>query len=152
MEPTNATVASIAAELIATQQERDDQFVAWLNGSPTGGPNSDGLYPLPSPSGTVMVPCWAAITDPITGSEASAAASASAASGSAGEALASHDAIVLIKAAIDLLLTEARSLRDEAQARANDAAAEHAAAASIKTACEAIQTNVQALHDDWANS
>jgi hypothetical protein len=149
---SNGAVAALAASLVASMQERDDLLTDWLNGTSDGGPQGDGRYPLPSPTGTVLVPCWASITDPVAGAEAGATQSAADAADIKTQIDAVKAQIDTIKTAIDASLSTVTSLRDEAQARANDAASEHAAARAEREACETIQTNIQALYDEWSAS
>lgn len=58
MSITNAEIAAQIVELINKWNNREDQLVAWLAGSATGGPNGDGLYPLTNELGvTYLVAC-----------------------------------------------------------------------------------------------
>lgn len=59
---TNATLASKLTTLLNAWQSREDEFRAWVGGTATGGPNSDGYYPLTDAVGiSYSVPCPAKI-------------------------------------------------------------------------------------------
>jgi hypothetical protein len=58
----SADLAAQVADLLQRQRNREDQMVAWLSGSATGGPNSDGHYPVTTLAGeTMLIPCPALI-------------------------------------------------------------------------------------------
>lgn len=58
MPISNTEIAAQIVDLISKWNNREDQMVAWLGGTPTGGPNGDGLYPLTNELGvTYMVAC-----------------------------------------------------------------------------------------------
>ncbi len=146
---TNGAVAALAAQLIADQQDRDALFVAWLNGSADGGPNDDGRYPLPHPSGSLLVPCWARITDALNGAAVGAGESAEGAAASATSAAQSKTDITAIHASIELLLTEARTLRAQSLMFRQEAASEHAAARAERETCQQLKADMQTMLDDW---
>lgn len=55
---TNATLAAKLAALLSSWQNREDEMIAWLTGTATGGPSSNGAYPLTDALGaTVIVKC-----------------------------------------------------------------------------------------------
>lgn len=145
----NASVAALAAQLIADQQERDELFTAWLNGTPTGGPGLDGEYPLPSGSAPVLVPCFAKLTAPLTGAAAAAEGSAEEAAGSAASALQNKNATQTTLTTIQTLLSEARTLRTQTETLRQFAASERAAAQAEREACTAIKAQMQAMLDAW---
>lgn len=58
MTISNADLAQQIVDLVTKWNVREDQMVAWLGGTPTGGPGNDGLYPLTNELGvTYMVAC-----------------------------------------------------------------------------------------------
>jgi hypothetical protein len=58
MSISNAELAARLAEWAAHQQQWIEQVQAWWAGTPTGGPNGDGLYPFTTYDGvTRLVPC-----------------------------------------------------------------------------------------------
>ncbi|KAA5604434.1 hypothetical protein F1188_16380 [Roseospira marina] len=60
---TNADLASRMADLVARWKRREDEMIAWLSGTVSGGPNGDGAYPLTDLQGNVkMVRCPAWVT------------------------------------------------------------------------------------------
>ena len=97
----NAAVAALASQLIADQQEREALFQAWLQGTATGGPDGDGRYPLPSPTGTIMVPCFALLTDPLIGAAAEARQDALGAAESADTASRALTSTGLLKGSVE---------------------------------------------------
>ena len=61
--PSNATIASQLTNLLTNWQANSDQFAGWLGGTPTGGPNNDGRYPLTNALGVqILVDCPAKIS------------------------------------------------------------------------------------------
>lgn len=78
--PTNAEIAYQQSGLLDRWTLYTTQLRDWLGGVATGGPNGDGAYPLQDVTGqTFLVPCVAAwqakvdaITDPLTGLQATA--------------------------------------------------------------------------------
>lgn len=68
-EPTGGEVLLQIQEYFGDLNDDRAYYRDWIGGTPTGGPNGDGLYPLPDFSGTVyMVPCPAkAIADLVSG-------------------------------------------------------------------------------------
>ena len=65
---TNAQLASQINALLTKWNGREAEFRDWLAGSPTGGPNGDGRYPLTNASGvTVLVDCPAKLSDTVGG-------------------------------------------------------------------------------------
>lgn len=146
-EPTPGSVAALTSALLADQSAREALFQEWLGGVPTGGPQGDGRYPLPTPAGLQLVPCWAAICAPVTGPAAQAAQSATealsaaeASQGAADSASASLASVEALAASLQTLLTQVTTLRQEA-------AAEHAAARAEREACQQLKDEVQALLD-----
>lgn len=51
---TNAILAAKIAELLAGWQNRENELADWQGGTATGGPASDGLYPLTDALGNVV--------------------------------------------------------------------------------------------------
>jgi hypothetical protein len=72
---TNAQLASQVSDLLVRWNTREGEYAAWLAGSPSGGPNSDGRYPLTGPTGvTILVACPAKLADTVEGPAAAAEA------------------------------------------------------------------------------
>ncbi|AKU43558.1 hypothetical protein CPT_Seuss32 [Caulobacter phage Seuss] len=58
MTISNTEIAAQIVDLIDKWNNREDELVAWLAGTATGGPNNNGLYPLTNELGvTYMVAC-----------------------------------------------------------------------------------------------
>lgn len=148
MDLPNAAVAALASQLLVDQQARDALFVSWLTGTADGGPAGDGRYPLPHPSGALMVPCWAAVCDPLTGATADAQASAEEAS----EAVQAKTDTLLCLVTVEQLLAEARTLRAQTQLLRQEAASEHAAARAEREACQQLKSDMQTMLDAWATA
>lgn len=80
MALTNAQLSADIAALIASVDDWQKTYSAWLGGTATGGPNNDGRYPLKNAVGVVaLYHCPAALASTVTGpSEAAASAAAAA--------------------------------------------------------------------------
>lgn len=52
---SNAELASEIAAMVAKWAVREDQYDDWLGGSPNGGPNADGKYPLTDSKGVTRL-------------------------------------------------------------------------------------------------
>lgn len=62
---TNGALAAQYADLLAKSQAREAELQAWLTGTVTGGPNSNGYYPVSDLNGnSVLIPCPALIRPP----------------------------------------------------------------------------------------
>lgn len=144
---------------MATNQE---QLQAWVNGTPTGGPNGDGRYPLTYADGTthlVLCPRAQALTteelesipdryrilaeeaaEAAAASETAAAASASAAAGSAAAASNSATSASSSKTAAATSETNAATSATNAANSATAAATSKSGADSAKTAAETAKT------------
>ena len=65
---TNAQLSQQINDLLTKWNTREDEYRAWLAGTPTGGDNFDGRYPLTSPDGTSeLVDCPAKLADTVGG-------------------------------------------------------------------------------------
>jgi hypothetical protein len=126
---SDAALAAQVSELVDLWRTREVEMKAWLAGTPTGGPNDDGRYPLTAADGTsYLVACPAKLADLVEGPAASAAAAALAASADLASALA---ALGEAEVAADLAGTRVATvtaLRDQTMGY-RDQAATHAAAA-----------------------
>ncbi len=157
MPITNTDIAVKISDLVDKWQLREDEMINWLAGTATGGPASNGQYPLTDVLGVVtMVSCPAKfsadIGNTLTGSTASAtaaavsaanaalsatAASTSATASSGSAASASGSATTATTAKNNALNSEANSLTS-----ANNAAASATSAA-------ASATNAAASYDSF---
>ncbi len=157
MPITNTDIAVKISDLVDKWQLREDEMINWLAGTATGGPASNGQYPLTDVLGVVtMVSCPAKfsadIGNTLTGSTASAtaaavsaanaalsatAASTSATASSGSAAAASGSATTATTAKNNALNSEANSLTS-----ANNAAASATSAA-------ASATNAAASYDSF---
>ncbi len=65
---TNAQVVQLFTDVLARWNEREAEFRNWQAGTPEGGPNADGLYPLTNGSGeTFLVACPAKLASTVSG-------------------------------------------------------------------------------------
>ena len=151
-EPSLGATTALAAQLVADQSARDSLFFEWLNGSPEGGPQGDGRYPLPTPAGLQLVPCWAAVCAPLTGPAVASAQSAAQADTSASSAAAFASSAETAKAACETLVAEAQTLRTQLQSLLQQAASEHAAARAEREACQQLKADMQALLEQASSS
>jgi hypothetical protein len=79
--PTPAQLSAQIVELMTRWNAQQDQLADWLTGSPAGGPNSDGRYPLTNAEGeTQLFLSLPAVINQVTGPAASAASARDAAS------------------------------------------------------------------------
>lgn len=149
---TVSTLAARVSNLIDWAEARDEKWTVWVTGTPTGGPNNDGRYPLPwDEDEDVLVECPQLLKNMLVGPAAAAASSATASAASATQAAASlaaiGNAVSLAEAARDAAVVarnESRTARDESQnhaanslTQANNAAASAASAAAQATAAAA---------------
>jgi hypothetical protein len=137
---TNAQLSQQITELLAAWNQREAQFRAWLAGTPTGGPNGDGKYPLSNASGnTQLVDCPAKLSDTV-GGPASVSLTARLLSEAARDAsVAARDRAVTAETASTVLRNQALSHRDMAKVYRDDAAAFAAGLSAAKTAAEAAR-------------
>lgn len=127
-EPTNAQLAVQITTTLQKINEREAQYRDWLSGSPTGGPNGDGRYPITNLAGeTILLDCLARIVDLVdgpAGQSASAKALAEAARDVATVAQATSEQSA---ARAGSSKTDAENARDLARLYRDDAAADRAA-------------------------
>lgn len=127
MAITNAALAQQISELVDYWRTRDVQFAEWLGGVPSGGPYSDGRYPLTDYLGvTQYLYCPAAL-------ESGVASSASSAATQAALAGAAKDAALVAQGAAEGARDSALAYRDAAQA-ARDLALQYRDDAANSTA------------------
>lgn len=144
---SNAELASRVAALVDAWRVREDEYSAWLAGTPDGGPDGDGKYPLTDPDGvTRVVECPAKLASMTTGPSGEANASAAAAllaeEGAVEAKDAAQDAVTAAQAAAAVATTK----RDEALQYRNDTAADKAAVQALKND---VSTDALAVAD-WA--
>lgn len=122
---SNPEIAQSISDLIDKWWTRETQYLAWLTGTATGGPYSDGRYPLTGKDGvTRYILCPAAMADSVTGLTDSASTYATAAAASATAADASDTAA-------EAAQTAAEDARDDASVSAGLAATSESNAANF---------------------
>lgn len=132
MAITNAALADQITALVAAWRLRDTEYATWLAGTATGGPFSDGRYPLTDYLGTVIyVKCPAAlqasVDGVVTGAQGYSTSASSSASGAAGSATAASTAAGLALTYRDAAI----SARDVALNYRNEAATSAAALTAL---------------------
>lgn len=135
-----ATLTEVLAsvmDLINTWKARDAQLSAWTGGTATGGPNGDGKYPLPGPTGgSVLVDCPAKLASMVNGPAATAVAAQTGATTAKTDAEAASTAAVAARDVAEVHKTDALSAKSLALTYRDDAAASAAAAATAQAASE----------------
>ncbi|MFY7951237.1 MAG: hypothetical protein ACOVT5_01905 [Armatimonadaceae bacterium] len=161
---SDAMLTAQVSELYDRWQTREDQLRAWLGGTATGGPNSDGTYPLTDAHGaTYNVKCPARIVADFESPTSSSAASAASAESFAEAAAASATAAASAKTAAQTAQGIATTRRDEAATSATQAATSAAQAEawateattgldSIAAAVAAAEASAEAAADSAALS
>lgn len=125
---TNAALASQVTDALLRWNSQLDQLADWLTGSPTGGPNLDGRYPLTNADGQEdLFLCLPAVINQVDG-PAGTAEIAQAAAEAAASLAGQHSA----QAALSRSLAEAaqaatQTLRDQTENFRTHVASEHAA-------------------------
>lgn len=151
---SDAMLTAQVSELYDRWQTREDQLRAWLGGTATGGPNSDGTYPLTDAHGaTYNVKCPARIVADFESPTSSSAASAALSDASALAAAASATASATAKTAAQVAQGIATVRRDEASTSATQAATSAAqAAASAVEATTGLDDIAAAVADAEASA
>lgn len=160
---TNAQLTQQINDLLSAWNQREAQFRAWLAGTPNGGPNGDGKYPLTDAAGvTQLVDSPAKLADTVGGPAGDAAAAQALAEAARDTTVTAKDRAVTAETVITGLHSEVITNRNLALLYRNDAAA-YAAQLSIgrdqavaaKTAAEAArdaalisETNAAASEDN----
>lgn len=142
---TNSELAQRISALVDGVRLRDLQFSEWLAGTETGGPTSNGEYPLTDYLGsTIMVPSPAKMSDFVTdvvagaqGYAVAAAASAVAAASSATLSGTNKTAAELAETHAETAQASAEAARDEAFNSENNANTHRIAAAASATSAAA---------------
>jgi hypothetical protein len=153
------TIAGLSARISTTIDHWNtflDQTRFWLAGTPEGGPENDGRYPLTNGVGlTLLVPCPAALADEVSG-PAAAALAAKVAAETASSIAASHaataeeqaDLAEAAKVAVLAALSDAEAAAEAAEGHAADAAASLASTITLTDdLADAVATNVQNTSD-----
>lgn len=156
---TTAQLAQRVSNLLDWAEARDDKWTAWVTGTPTGGPHSDGRYPLPyTDEEDVLVECPALLADMLVGPAAHAGAALAAAEaardaaianaeGTEADRLAAQAALVATVAARDLALTyrdQTGTLKSNAEAAADRAELAANSIGSVYADTEAARDAAQA--------
>lgn len=174
MTISNAQLAQQVSDLINRWDTRETEMQAWMGGTPTGGPSSDGYYPLTDAYGvTRLTMSPALLEDEVsgtigTGAAYAAAAEASSVASSAAKVLSetARDSSMSYRDAAqgarDLALTyrdgaansaaNALANRNAADASAETASADAAAAAASAVAAAASQAGIGAAEINAAAS
>lgn len=119
-----AQLATQVANALTRWNEQLDQLAEWLAGDPSGGPNSDGRYPLTNASGeTENFLCLPAVLDLVEGPAAQ---------------------VTVIKSAVEALETAAAESSEDA-----DTARQLSEAARVLSST--LRDEVQTLRDDVAS-
>ncbi len=141
MATTTPTPAQLAADMTALMEGwrvYTTQLQNWLGGTVTGGPNSDGKYPLTDYKGnTFMVPCPALEASRVDGEVNSASSFADAAQASAEAAVNNVTNAKLAQDAADDFANAAKAARDLAKMYADVAGTNAANALSYSNAASA---------------
>jgi hypothetical protein len=120
---SDAMLTAQVSELYNRWQVREDQLRAWLGGTATGGPNTNGTYPLTDANGvTYNVKCPARIVADFESPTSSAAASATTAAASATSAATAATASGSARDAALAAQGVSTTRRDEAASSATQAA------------------------------
>lgn len=167
LPPTNAEIAYQQSGLLDRWTLYTTQLRDWLGGTATGGPNGDGTYPLQDSTGlTFYVPCAAAwqakvdaITDPLTGlqatvdqSVADAQAAETAAQTSETNAAASATAAQSASSDASMYATNSANSAADSLTYKNAVATSETNAANSATAAATSETNAANSATAAANS
>lgn len=146
---TNAQLTQQINNLLTSWNEREAQFRAWLAGTPTGGPNGDGRYPLSDASGvTQLVDCPAKLADTV-GGPAGLSVNAQLLSSTARDvAITARDRAVAAETQVISLHAETADNRNLAMMYRDDAAAHAANALVHRTGAENAQSVVATAQAD----
>jgi hypothetical protein len=157
---TNAQLTQQINDLLAAWNTREAQFRAWLAGTPTGGPNSDGRYPLSDAGGnTQLVDCPAKLASSVEGPAGVSVAAQLLSQSARDTAIAARDRAVTAETAAIAMNAQtlsyrnlAQTYRDEAAAFAAGLSSAQAAAVAAKTAAEVAQGLATQKATDAASS
>lgn len=137
MAITNATIAQQVADLIEHWDGFNQEYADWLGGSVSGGPSSDGAYPMTDYSGNVsLVDSPAKLADSVNSVVTGAAAHKTAAQAAETAAVSAKDDAVLAETGAQTAETSSIAARDAALAA--QSAAETARATAIAQAAAAL--------------
>jgi hypothetical protein len=157
MPITNTTIAQQISDLVDKWQLREDEMINWLAGTVTGGPTSNGKYPLTDVLGVItLVDCPAKMQDTVDNTVSGAGASATAAALSAADALLSKNAAATSATNAATSATNAAASAATATTAKNNAlnsetnAGVHATnAAASATSAATSATNAAASYDSF---
>lgn len=125
---SNAQLAQRVESLVAAWNTREAEFRAWHGGTATGGPNSDGYYPLTDKEGvTVLAPSPAKLVDMVTGPMS--------------ESVSHRDAALQAAQAVEDMLAEVERLTGNAEAHENTSRLYRDQAELAKAGAEAAEAN-----------
>jgi len=140
MPITNAQIAQQQSELVSAWSLREDEMRDWLSGSATGGPYSDGRYPLTDFLGTVYyVKCPARLELDVSGPTGSAQAAQAAAEAALADTIIAQNASVSAQGFSE-------SARDASLA-ARDLAEQHKLTAATSEANSLVHRQAAALSE-----
>lgn len=121
---TNAQLSQQIIDLLAAWNEREAQFRAWLAGTSTGGPNSDGRYPLSDATGdTQLVDCPAKLADTVGGPAGLAEQARQLAETAKAQTFTARDRAIVAEAVVTALRSEVQADKALTLQYRNDAAA-----------------------------
>lgn len=136
-------------QFLSDRQTNLAEFTTWMSGSITGGPNSDGYYPLTDRYGTVkLFMCPALIAYGYQDSIAQAAAAAVSATAAAASQVAADGSATAAAGSA----TSANTSKNAAATSATNAATSATAASTSATAANTSKTNAAASESNAAGS
>jgi hypothetical protein len=142
---TNAQLTQQINNLLAAWNQREAQFRDWLAGTPTGGPNGDGRYPLSDASGvTQLVDCPAKLADTVGGPAGLSTTARLLAETARDVAITARDRAIVAETQVISLHGETISNRDLAKMYRDDAAAFASNAGVARTGAETALTGASA--------
>lgn len=145
---TPAQLSAQLVELMTRWNAQQDQLSDWLTGSPAGGPNGDGRYPLTKADGTTrLFLCLPAIISTVEGPAAQAGQSADEAQDAATAAQSSQAAVAADRAAVAAIRDEIIELHALIEVQRQDVAAKWA---DVQYWHETAAANAAATAEDLA--
>lgn len=145
---TNAQLAQQVSDLLAAWNTREAQFRAWLSGTPTGGPNGNGKYPLTDAAGVMqLVDCPAKLADTVGGPAALSADAQALAEAARDSAVVAKDRAVTAENTIAGYASDVLTNKNLALLYRNDAAAYAASLAAGRDQAVAAKVAAEAARD-----
>lgn len=121
---TSAQLVGQLVDVMARWNTQQDQLADWLTGSPTGGPNGDGRFPLTNAEGaTELFPSLPSVLDMVFGPAATATSAKDAAEAAAALAQAAQAAAATERATATAARDETVALRSLVTTQQQDVAA-----------------------------